>query len=384
MATAAADPSLPRPSQQSSPSSQQPSSLSRQLSPPPPNLLTSLRTLYDSSRRLDLTISTDTQEVVRCHAIVAAGNSYYIADALKGAALHSPDGSTYYVLVPETSIDVLNAVVEYFYSGNARLTLLNVCEMLKVAQILNMETLSAECDEYIAESLTMETFQQFQTFANNNKVPSLDAACERFLKQHREDFLTSGSIVHVSLEMLHEYLDVEPSTAQREDLLLSCVMKWLKHQCSGDGGGQLKRTAKQLLEKIQVENCSSETLLEVLADVADYEDLEVVTHRVCLKQILIRNTSDQASSCGKRPQTTDQTSPANRSQRRAPKPQRMAIPENVRQELRNGMRRGPDRRADERPNSGPDNRLRNRCEQVIGVTFTVKQLTFCIVCARHQ
>ena len=236
---------------------------------PPPEavdreLIPSLKTLYDRQSEVDLTLLTQDKEVILCHSIVAAANSPYIQQCLENnIKCDSPlpdNNSAFCLKIVDVNKNVLSRIVEYFYTGDIKITIANVTDLLLAAIVLQLECLVEKSYNIVHKSLCIENYTQFLQLSENHGIVKLKEICHTFICDNFQNFLVTNEVSKLDVELLISILKEDGCSAESEDMILDAVVKWLQ----SNSEGATTEIVERLIDCVRFEHCTSQTVYDVL------------------------------------------------------------------------------------------------------------------------
>ena len=265
------------------------------------NLLDSLKNLYVSKNGFDLTLLTNDNGHVQCHAVVASANSPYIKECLGTSShlststqlTHQSD-TTYSVDVKLSNSKVLSTIVDYFYTGQIQINADDIKEILLTATLLQLDTITDKCMTLIKHYISINNYQYYLIYGEKYKLEQLVSICHDFIADRFEQLLTSDRIAEIETTLFLNVLKNENCRVQSEDVILKGVVQWLKVNKYKHNKRKLCDISKRLLDCVRFEHCSSVSLYEVLTEPSDlFSKVQSLLNRKCLIQVCCVRAEDK-------------------------------------------------------------------------------------------
>ena len=265
---------------------------------PPPEavdreLIPFLKTLYDRQSEVDLTLLTQDKEVILCHSIVAAANSPYIQHCLENNInCDSPqhNNSTFCVQIADVNKNVLSRIVEYFYTGDIKITIADVTDLLLAATVLQIGCLIEKSYDIVRESLCIENYESFLQFSRIHDIVKLQEICHTFICDDFQNFLTTNEVSKLDVKLLISIIKEDGCRAESEDMILDAVVKWLQ----SNSEGVTTEIVERLIDCVRFEHCTSQTVYDVLDKCHQlFASAEMLLHRKCLLHLCSERAKKQ-------------------------------------------------------------------------------------------
>ena len=268
---------------------------------PPPEavdrkLLPSLKTLYDRQSEVDLILLTQDKEVILCHSIVAAANSLYIQQCLENnikCDIPLPDNnSTFCVQIADVNKPVLSRIVEYFYTGDIEITIADVTDLLLAATVLQIDCLIEKSYDIVHKSLCAKNYNSFLQFSRHHGIVRLHKICHNFMCDDFPNFLATNEVSKLDAKLLISIIKEDGCCAEREDMILDAVVKWLQSNSEGVS----TKIVERLIDCVRFEHCTSQTVYDVLDKCHQlFASAEMLLHRKCLLHLCCEKAKKHGS-----------------------------------------------------------------------------------------
>ena len=259
-------------------------------------IIPSLKTLYDRQSEVDLTLVTQDKEVILCHSIVAAANSPYIQQCLENDIKCdiplTDSNSTFCVQIADVNRNILSKIVDYFYTGDIEITIADVTDLLLASIVLQIDCLIEKSYDIVHNSLCIENYESFLQFSGNHNIIRLEEICHTFMCDCFPNFLTTNEVSKLDVELLISIIKEDGCRAEREDMILDAVVKWLQ----SNSEGVTTEIVERLIDCVRFEHCTSQTVYDVLDKCHQlFASAEMLLHRKCLLHLCCEKAKEQGA-----------------------------------------------------------------------------------------
>lgn len=135
--------------------------------------------------------------------------------------------------LPEISAQLMEVVIEYAYSREAKVTSENVQELLPVADHLGILGLVKACCDFLKASITFENCIGIRNLARNYFCTQLEKDTTKFILGYFLDVAEkSTEILQLSCDDLRELLDHEELNVKSEEHVFDMVLRWINYDSS--------------------------------------------------------------------------------------------------------------------------------------------------------
>ena len=200
----------------------------------------------------DITIIAE-NEVFRAHKIILASSSQFFRALLSN---NMQETFSREVQLPGINSSVMEALLNFIYTGNVDVTKSNVRHLLEAADFLLISSLKEICCEFLRESLSPLDCFSTAAFAKKYSCCSLAKEADKFAIEHFVE--ASKSSEFLSLEyctVVKLIADNEIIVSQEEDVY-KAVVRWVEHDYE-----RRKDNFETLFKFIHL-NCMSKEFLE--------------------------------------------------------------------------------------------------------------------------
>ncbi|OQR73596.1 kelch protein 8-like [Tropilaelaps mercedesae] len=206
-----------------------------------------LQRFYKQGVLCDVILRTDTREI-SCHRLVLACISPYFHAMFTSNLRESVETV---VEIHELNSDALQAIVDYAYSSQIRLSPLSIQPLLHAASVLQIDNLEFACCQYIKDKiLAHHNCLGIWHFAVAHGLHGLSDAVQRFILRNWPAIVANGGDEFLNIDpmVLEQLLDSSKLCVESEIQVYECVLKWL----SVGGRSSDQRLVARLLSKIRL------------------------------------------------------------------------------------------------------------------------------------
>ena len=234
----------------------------------------------------DLTITAKDSlkdNVMKCHAIIAASNSVYVEKNIRKSLNNGEDVSIYVDGVIET----LSIIVEYFYTRKLCFSIDQVKSVFLMATQLQIDHVIQHCLTAIQRTISLTNFSDYLAFSEKFKLDNLKNLVYEFLKNKFQLFCQRTHEKHLDYETLMYLISCNDIKVVNEDDVLEIVRHWIIAQADSDitDDTTLCEQYMKLLDHVKFQHCSDKAIYTFLCGcTGPLVKLESFINRKCLLQ----------------------------------------------------------------------------------------------------
>ncbi|KFR10274.1 Kelch-like 23, partial [Opisthocomus hoazin] len=161
-----------------------------------------------------------------CHRAVLAACSRYFR-AMFTAEMK--EKSAHQVRLPGLSHAVLEAIVNYAYTSQIRITQGNVQSLLQAADLLQFAAVKEACERFLVRHLDAGNCVGMHSFAEHHGCPELEKESRRVLLWQFEEVWKQEEFLDIGKEKLCYILSRENLNVWKEEAAIEAVVKWVAH-----------------------------------------------------------------------------------------------------------------------------------------------------------
>ncbi|KAK5860977.1 hypothetical protein PBY51_022410 [Eleginops maclovinus] len=190
-------------------------------------LLGALRHFYISGLFTDVALQCgESGQVFHCHkALLAARSSYF--KVMFTADMRERSNSVIKLIGVDSG--VLDALVNYVYTAQVRITQSNVQSLLEAADLLQFISVKQACEEFLIRLLDVDNCLGMHAFAELHLCPGLEREARRVMLGRFTELIQQDEFLELDHEKMGSVLAAKNLTMQRDDVLIDAVAKWVTH-----------------------------------------------------------------------------------------------------------------------------------------------------------
>lgn len=175
-------------------------------------------------------------QIIHAHKIVLSSRSSYF-HSLFSQKIDLVDKSTGMIKLDKTDIlpEVFLKVLEYLYTGIARLKQDDVLDVLALSEEFGIPTLKEMCSEFIQESVDVENSCMLLEMSREFNCTSLTSFCLRFIDKNINRVLSTKGLIDLSEATLIQIIsrdELELINEEEIDIFHACL-RWAKNRYLG-------------------------------------------------------------------------------------------------------------------------------------------------------
>ena len=160
------------------------------------------------------------------HRVVLAGASSYLRAMFTNGMLESGMKD---IKLRGIEATVMEALLEFVYTGIVDVTVENVQALLSAATLLNLHSLRSVCCSFLQTHLDATNCLGIRAFADLYSCTDLEATAFRYLCQHFLDVVKNDEFIQLPTDSLIELLSEDQLQVRSEDQVFEAVECWILH-----------------------------------------------------------------------------------------------------------------------------------------------------------
>ena len=174
----------------------------------------------------DVTLVTEDGQQITAHKLVLSGLSPYFQLMFRGSLKESEASE---VLMKDVNYEALNGLIDYFYCGTLKITLENVPELLKLADLLLLENAKKYLINYLKQTLNSQNCILYKRLGQLYCEEKLMENSEEFMARNYAKVMESEDFYSLTSQEFLSFLEhygasiIVPS----EDLILHSIESWI-------------------------------------------------------------------------------------------------------------------------------------------------------------
>ena len=190
------------------------------------DFLSKLQDCRLSKHFTDVTLVTEDGQQITAHKLVLCGLSPYFQLMFRGSLKESEASE---VLMKDVNYEALNGLIDYFYCGTLKITLENVPELLKLADLLLLENTKKYLINYLKQTLNSQNCILYKRLGQLYCEEKLMENSEEFMARNYAKVMESEDFYSLTSQEFLSFLEhygasiIVPS----EDLILHSIGSWI-------------------------------------------------------------------------------------------------------------------------------------------------------------
>ena len=190
------------------------------------DFLSKLQDCRLSKHFTDVTLVTEDGQQITAHKLVLSGLSPYFQLMFRGSLKESEASE---VLMKDVNYEALNGLIDYFYCGTLKITLDNVEELLKLADLLLLENTKKYLINYLKQTLNSQNCILYKRLGQLYCEEKLMENSEEFMARNYAKVMESEDFYSLTSQEFLSFLEhygasiIVPS----EDLILHSIESWI-------------------------------------------------------------------------------------------------------------------------------------------------------------
>lgn len=134
------------------------------------------------------------------------------------------------IILPDTSPEIFQEFFDFIYTGELELTLENVEEIMKIAKIYSINSLSKTCENFLEEKLEKSNVLKFLDLSLIYELLKLEKNCFEIIEEYSTEIIESPEFLTISKNSMEKIVMFEMLSC-KEIKVFEAVDKWSKHEC---------------------------------------------------------------------------------------------------------------------------------------------------------
>ena len=190
-------------------------------------LIHKLDELRKSNLVCDATVRAEGQDFPAHRCVLSAGSPFF--RALFTSELRVKENEDNVIELTEITCDALTEVLQYIYTGKAKINSSNAEDLVIAADYLIVPRLKSKAELFLEGSISVSNCLALKSFASQYNCESLGQAavtysCENFVAVSK-----SSDFLSLELEKVKELLGEDKINVRQEEEVYEAMMRWVKH-----------------------------------------------------------------------------------------------------------------------------------------------------------
>ncbi|CAH8450976.1 unnamed protein product [Schistosoma turkestanicum] len=174
----------------------------------------------------DVVIKAEGKEFLAHRVVLAASSDYFDAMFSSGMA----ESAQLEVELKSITPEIMDALLDYVYTGQVRVSMANVQDLLPAASLVQMEGVKAACSNFLLTEVDSTNVLGIRRFAELHNCIELEKFTRNFAACNFESVVDSEEFVCLTPEELLDLITREDLHINNEESVYSAVMRWVYHQ----------------------------------------------------------------------------------------------------------------------------------------------------------
>ncbi|XP_035679178.1 kelch-like protein 24 isoform X2 [Branchiostoma floridae] len=246
-----------------------------------------LQELRSEGHLVDVTLCAEGKELP-CHRFVLSICTDYYRAMFSGSHSESKKDK---VEIGGVNGEALEMLVDYAYTSKLHITMDNVQPLFEAANMLQVEPVECQCEEFLKEHLCAETCLGTWALADKVLRRHLSGLARSFALKNFEGVCRTEEFLQLPVDFLVTYISDNGLHAKKEEHVMEAVMSWVKHNLD-----ERQEHLKLLMESVRF-TCMDQDYLQnlmqtdkVFAGIPDIEFLiedESIPRQIFKEEILV-------------------------------------------------------------------------------------------------
>ncbi|CAL8071894.1 unnamed protein product [Calicophoron daubneyi] len=176
----------------------------------------------------DVVIKVGGREFLAHRVVLAATSDYFDAMFSNGMA----ESAQLEVELKSISPDVMDALLDYVYTGQVHVTMENVQDLLPAASLVQMEGVKAACSNFLLAEVDASNVLGIRRFAELHNCAELEKFARNYAAHNFEMVVEYEEFLCLTNEELLDLITREDLHIDSEESVYKAVMRWVYHQAA--------------------------------------------------------------------------------------------------------------------------------------------------------
>ena len=191
---------------------------------------------------------------IPCHRNILAAASDFFKAMFKCDLKESTSDTVQLTMEPE----ILRRVVDYIYTGEIELTVENVEDLLKSADVLSLECLKANCVDFMIAQVDLHNCFQLHRLSTLYRLGQLQKVTRQLICAEFKTVAFNAEFKELTSSELIELIKDDAVNVANEDVVFEAVIGWIRHDLD-----KRRSSFEEIMEYVRLPFCSSSCLWEV-------------------------------------------------------------------------------------------------------------------------
>ncbi|XP_078608502.1 kelch-like protein 24 [Branchiostoma floridae x Branchiostoma japonicum] len=246
-----------------------------------------LQEMRSEGHLVDVTLCAEGKELP-CHRFVLSICTDYFRAMFSGSHNESKEDK---VEIGGVNGEALEMLVDYAYTSKLHITMDNIQPLFEAANMLQVEPVESQCEEFLKEHLCVATCLGTWALADKVLRRHLSGLARSFALKNFEEVCRTEEFLQLPVDFLVTYISDNGLHAKKEEHVMEAVISWVKHNLD-----ERQEHLKLLMESVRFA-CMDQDYLQnlmqtdkVFAGIPDIEFLiedESIPRQIFKEEILV-------------------------------------------------------------------------------------------------
>ena len=136
------------------------------------------------------------------------------------------------VIIDTISKDVMELVVEFFYTSKIQITSNNVYDIMEAANYLNLQNVKQFCTNFLLNEVEPENCFKLKKISKLYDCQTLTRKIDSVIERHFETVLSSKEFLTLDVDEVKSLLNLKKKKVSSEDRVYDAIIGWVKNDVS--------------------------------------------------------------------------------------------------------------------------------------------------------
>ncbi|KAL9979241.1 hypothetical protein ACROYT_G016873, partial [Oculina patagonica] len=190
-------------------------------------VIQTLDELRTSNVLCDVTIRAEGQDFPAHRCVLSAGSPYF--RALFTSELRVRENEDNLIKLTEITSEAFTEVLQYIYTGKAKIDSSNVQGLIIAADYLIIPSLKSNASLFLEESINVSNCLALESFATQYSCESLKQAAVSYFRENFLAVAKSRDFQSLDLQKVKELLCDDKVNVSQEEEVYEAMIRWVKH-----------------------------------------------------------------------------------------------------------------------------------------------------------
>lgn len=190
-------------------------------------LIQKLDELRRSNILCDTTLRADGQDFTAHRCVLSAASPYF--RALFTSQLNVQESESNLIELTEITCDALTEVLQYIYTGKAKIDSSTAQDLVVAADYLIIPSLKSKASLFLEESIDVSNCLALESFASQYNCESLKQAAVTYSRENFVAVAKSSDFQSLDFENVKKLLSEDEINVPQEEDVYEAVIRWVKH-----------------------------------------------------------------------------------------------------------------------------------------------------------